>query len=298
MELNKNRIPSLELRHNGEKVSFAFRTMEEIHAHMGEIKDVPHRHDYYTILWASNACGDHFIDYKQHLIRPNTIFFVNPGQVHQVITFGNPEGYVIMFTREYLNQNMISEDFLTNLGLFSESADTPPLIINDESDQNLRSIVQNIESAFRRKESFWQEQLSSYLKLLLIECNKLAPQMNNDNPQRFQASRNILKNFKSTIEVKFKEWHKVSYYAEELNISPDYLNSVVKTSIGKTAKEFIQNRLVLEAKRLGVHTQLSTKEIAFDLGFEDPSHFSKFFKNCEGSSFSEFRKSVEESIIV
>lgn len=298
MELNNQNIPSLELRHNGEKVSFAFRTMEEIHANMGDIKDVPHRHDYYTVLWASNACGDHYIDYEQHLIRPNTIFFVNPGQVHQVISFGKPEGYVIMFTREYLHQYMISEDFLTNLGLFSESADTPPLLINEGNSRNLREIVQNIKSVFKAKDPFWQEQLSSYLKLFLIECNKLAPQMNNDNPQRYQASRSILKNFKLLIENNFSNWHKVTFYAEELNISPDYLNSVVKTSIGKTAKEFIQNRLVLEAKRLGVHTQLSTKEIAFDLGFEDPSHFSKFFKNFEGTSFSEFRKSVEESIVV
>lgn len=295
MELNNHNIPSLELYHEDEKVSFAFRTMEEIHAQMGPAKDVPHRHNYYTILWASNACGEHNIDYKQHLIRPNYIFFVNPGQVHQVITYGEPKGYVIMFTSEYLQQNFISEEFLTNIGLFSDAADTPPLKI--ENDDELKKIVSKIETTFRKKNSFWQEELSSYLKLFLIECNKYAPLPNNSNTQSFQSSRQIIKEFKSLVEKNFSQWHKVNNYAQKLNITADYLNSVVKSTIGKTAKEFIQNRLILEAKRLGVHTQLSTKQIAFNIGFEDPSHFSKFFKNIEGIPFSEFRKSVEASLV-
>ncbi len=298
MRLNNHGIPSLELYHENEKVSFAFRTMEEIHAKLGATQDIPHRHDYYTILWASRACGEHYIDYKQHLIRPNYVFFVNPGQVHQVITFGEPEGFVIMFTREYLQQNSISEEFLTNLGLFSDAADTPPLQIENKNTGQLKIIVQNIATTFKNKEPFWQEQLSSYLKLFLIECNKYAPEPITENTQSLQSSRQIIKDFKKLIEEKYSEWHKVSFYAQELNISSDYLNSVVKATIGKTAKEFIQNRLVLEAKRLGVHTQLSTKQIAFNIGFEDPSHFSKSFKKIEGLPFSEFRKSVEASMVV
>jgi AraC family transcriptional activator of pobA len=290
-------IPSIDLMHEEQKVNFAFRTMEGIHARMGHLKDVPHRHNYYTILWASKACGQHFIDYEEHLIRPNYIFFVNPGQVHQVITFGEPEGYVIMFTREFLHQNMISEDFITNLALFSDSAETPPLKIDDVAAKKLRGIVSNIEYTFNNKEPFRNEQLGAFLKLFLIECNKYAPLPDTNNTQTLQAGGMILRAFKKLVEEKFNIWHKVGSYADALNISPDYLNNVVKSAIGKTAKEFIQERLVLEAKRMGVHTHLSNKEIAFELGFDDPSHFSKFYKSKQGVSFSDFRKSLEKSLV-
>jgi AraC-like DNA-binding protein len=105
-----------------------------------------------------------------------------------------------------------------------------------------------------------------------------------------------VKNFKDLLEKHFIDWKKVGDYATELNLSSDYLNNVVKATIGKTAKELIQQRTVLEAKRLGLHTNLSTKEIAYQIGFDDPSHFSKFFKNVEGASFTDFRTELNAEL--
>lgn len=296
MGKNGYHIPAYELMHNNEPVSFAFRTMEEIYEKSGNVTDPPHRHNYFTVLWANNACGEHSIDYTQYSIRPNLIFFVTPGQVHQVITYGKPEGYVIMFTDDYLVQNQISEDFIFNLGLFSCSATTPPLDIKPENEAQLKNIAENIKATFHSEQNYKQEILSSYLKLFLIECNKLISTPNLQNPQLYQSSKSILWQFKQKTENHYKLWHKVSEYAQALNLSADYLNDVVKSAIGKTAKEFIQERICLEAKRMGLHTNLSTKEIAWELGFEDPSHFSKFFKNTENKSFTEFRKGVLASI--
>lgn len=288
-----NAIPSMELEHEGQKVNFALRTMEEIHATRGNLPDIPHRHDFYTILWSKNACGQHFIDYKEHFIEPNVIFFVNPGQVHQVITFGEPEGVVIMFTREFLSRNLISEDFLVNLGLFSESADTPPLRIEETNVKKLHELSDAISETFHSNTEYQTEIIGAYLKLFLIECNKFAPKPDIEISHMIQSGRTILKNFKEQVEKNFNNWHKVANYADALNISPDYLNNVIKNSIGKTAKEFIQDRLILEAKRLGVHTYMSNKEIAYEIGFDDPSHFSKFYKNNEGIPYSDFRNSLK-----
>ncbi len=293
---NQSTIPSFDLQHNSQHVDFALRTMEEIHARQGNTPDLPHRHNYFTILWASKACGQHFIDYREHLIAPNYIFFVNPGQVHQVITFGQPEGLVVMFTRDFLQKNTIPERFISNLGLFSEAADTPPLKVEKIASARLHEIATQMQDCFRSDERYKSESLGAYLKLFLIECNKLAPQPVTTNTQILQSGRIIIKSFKALVEQHFHHWHKVSEYAEKLHISSDYLNNVVKGSIGKTAKEFIQNRIILEAKRMGLHTDLSNKEIAFNLGFEDPSHFSKFFSNIQGESFSDFRKVLEKSL--
>jgi AraC family transcriptional regulator, transcriptional activator of pobA len=291
-----HKIPSLDLIHNNEKVSFVFRTMEEIHVRLGNTPDIPHRHDYYTILWAKKVCGIHYIDYKEFPIKPNYIFFVNPGQVHQVVTFGDPEGVVIMFTREFLHQNQIPEEFLFNLGLFSDTAITPPLIIQKSASVKIHAVIDELQEIFDQAPPFRAELLGAYLKVFLIECNKHLPPKDDLNTQTLESGRQILKEFKSLVEKQFVTWHKVNKYADSLSISPDYLNSIIKTTIGKTAKEFIQERINLEAKRLGVHTQLSLKEIAFQLGFDDPSHFSKFFKNVEGASFSEFRANLEKAL--
>lgn len=297
MQLEKQEnIPSLDLMVNNQRVAFALRTMEEIFERQGNKPDVPHRHEYFTILWAKEVCGQHFIDYTEYLIKPNYIFFVNPGQVHQVITFGKPRGIVIMFTYDFLAQNHISEDFLTNLGLFSCSSTTPPLEIDSAAADRLGEITENIKAVFYDSNPFRAELLGAYLKVFLIECNKYIENSSSENPQSYESGRQILKDFKQLVEKNFSNWHKVNEYAQALNITPDYLNNVIKTTIGKTAKEFIQERLNLEAKRLGIHTQLSTKEIAFSLGFEDPAHFSKFFKNHSGQSFSEFRTVLERSL--
>ncbi|WP_205127756.1 helix-turn-helix domain-containing protein [Okeania hirsuta] len=84
---------------------------------------------------------------------------------------------------------------------------------------------------------------------------------------------------KNLVEEKYKEWHaSSSQYAEALHISPDYLNRSIKSLIGKTAKEYIQSRITTAAKRMLYFSELSNKEIGFELGFSEPANFSAFFQ--------------------
>ena len=99
----------------------------------------------------------------------------------------------------------------------------------------------------------------------------------------------ILRDFKHLVDARYHQWHKVNDYAAEVHLSPKYLSQTVKQFTGKSAKEFIQDRLVLEAKRLLLHTDLSVKEVAYKIGFEEPLHFSAFFKKKAGVSPSSFR---------
>lgn len=292
-ENKKATIPSIDLKQDKEKVSFAFRTMKEIESNSDGQTEIPHRHNYYTVIWAKEACGKHYIDYREYDIKPNKVFFVGPGQVHQVLVHKNATGDVIMFTREFLNRYYINEEFIHNLGLFADVPDTPPLSITGEGTKILENITRNIASAMQEDAPFKYERIGAYLKLFLIECNRYAVIPKEDFPEYDQSGKQIVKNFKKILEEKFLQWHKVSDYAAELNITPDYLNNVLKSAIGKSAKEYIQQRIILEAKRLGVHTSLSSKEISFSLGFDDPSHFSRFYKNIEKESFTAFRQSLK-----
>jgi AraC family transcriptional regulator, transcriptional activator of pobA len=283
-------ILSQELKYNDQKVFFAFRTMEENHLRTGGKPDVPHRHEFYTILLIKDAKGKHVVDYVEFEMKPNMVFLLSPGQVHQVISDPNPSGDIIMFNDEFLERNYISRSFITNLGLFSCQTTTPPLRIPDEYIAKLSYLSDEIRDAFAGDQPFMFDIIASHLKLFLIECNRFAPPSRTSNLQTIDSGSTLLRSFRDLLETRFQQWRKVSDYASQLNISPDYLNEVVKSNIGKTAKELIMERVILEAKRLGLHTHLSTKEISYQLGFEDPSHFSKLFKNETSELFSEFRK--------
>ena len=286
----KEKIYSLDLLEAGAPASFVMRTMEEIGLRQGGIADDPHRHNYYSIIWSFTATGKHIIDFQEYSIEPRSIFFVSPGQVHQVITDPGPKGLVILFTLEFLQKHSIREDFISNLRLFRDSDETPPLLLNEQVFLRLMNFADEMNNASKSPGEMRFETIGAYLKLFLIECNGACSLFPESNTQNIEVGRSLVQRFKDLVEHHFTEWHQVQDYAKELNVSPGYLNEVISSSIHKPAKEYIRNRLILETKRLSIFTSKSNKEIGFELGFEDPSHFSKFFKTFTGNSIGEFRE--------
>ena len=137
---------------------------------------------------------------------------------------------------------------------------------------------------------FKEQAVGALLKLFLIECNNVSGLSIHDvNPQVIEAGHVLLKKFKHAVEEKHTEWHSSSKYASHLNITPDHLNRTIKALIGKTAKEYVQNRIVIAAKRLLYFSDLSNKEIGYELGFSEASNFSAFFKKNSGTSPTNFR---------
>jgi len=296
MQDNAMEIPAYELKQNNEEVTFAIRSAKDVMAMFGEKTDKPHRHNYYTVLWSHNKAGKHIVDYKEFDLNPNNIFFVSPGQVHQVIHNQSPDATVILFTCDFLAKNFVSERFIQDLNLFSEISSTPPIKISASSAESLKEIIDKMIKVISTNDPFRFDLVGAYLKLFLIECNKFAHEPKSENLQTLQSGKSILKKFKNLLETHFVDWKKVSRFAAELNISSDYLNEVVKATTGKTAKELVVQRIILESKRLGLHTDYSNKEIAYRIGFNDPSHFSRFFKNAEGISFTEFRNRLNQEL--
>jgi len=286
----KQKIYNLDLTYGGAPVSFAIKTMEEMVDEDGGITDEPHRHNFYSVIWSFTATGNHIIDFKDYPIQPQHIFFVSPSQVHQVLTDPGPTGMNILFTQEFLQRNSIREDFITNLRLFRDSDETPPMAITGPMEGRLREYALNMQSAFHADTEMKFETIGAWLKLFLIECNGHCTLHPTGNSQDMELGRLLVKRFRQAVESHFHEWHQVKNYALALNVTPNYLNEVIRTNLNIPAKDFIQHRLILEAKRMSLFTAKSVKEIGFDLGFEDPSHFSKFFKSSSGQSLVQFRE--------
>jgi AraC-like DNA-binding protein len=265
--------------------------MEDIWDATGGRPDTPHRHNYYTIVFPLKAKGEHVVDFASYPLIDREIFFVSPGQVHQVIETEKSVGYALTFSQNFMMENAIEQCFIDDLSLFKYAGEAPPLSLDSDETEDLKALCESMISVLRGENKFKYQALGALLKLFLIRCNNVCALDTTEHTQNIQASVSLLRSFKTLIQEHFAEWHKVQDYADHLHITPDYLNTSVKAMTGRTAKDHIQARLIIEAKRLLKFTDLSAKEIAYTLGFSEAANFSQFFKKRTGLSPSKFAQS-------
>lgn len=288
-----SQIPNYPLRHDEEIVTFAIRSMEQIDDAAERKSDLPHRHDYYSIIWLKEGRGVHHIDFKSYPLGEQCVFFITPGQVHQLVPETHPSGVVVLFTDEFMINQGIEKKLLLELNLFEDCGENPPIQLREKDISVLTDLSYNIFKEYESADEFSYAAIASYLRLWLIQCHRAKQSIDlKVHLVDIETDNNLVREFKRSVEDNFIQKHKVSDYADLLFISANHLNEVIKSKIGSTAKEYIQDRIILEAKRLAHFGDLSAKEVSFELGFEDPSHFGKFFKNCTGQSFTAFREQI------
>lgn len=280
-------VDHIENRHYSS--NFYLDQMGAIYERANGKADVPHRHDYYTVLFIEEAIGSHYVDFKEYPFSKQEVYFVGPGQVHQVVLTEKPRGWVFTFSTDFLVENNIPESFISNIRLFKSFGEAPPIKIDTNTFEHLSGIVAEMQACSVPVLRYSNRALGALLQLFLIYCNN-STAVNQSQLDEENAGVCILRDFKNLVETRYQEWHKVSSYAEQIHITPKHLSQTVKNITGKSAKEVIQDRLLLEAKRLLLHTDLSIKEVAYKIGYEEPLHFSGFFKKKAGVSPSNFRE--------
>ncbi len=279
----------------GAGTDFILKNMGELYDATGGSPDRPHRHSYYTILLVRQARGIHVIDFREYPLAGTSLHFVYPGQVHQVIAKEKPEGWVINFSKHFLLHNHITDQMIDDVYLFNKYSETPPLPVPEDQFDNYTDIIRQIRLYDSMEMDYKRDAQGALLKLLLIQSNNHCSRHNTDNPQTIETGNQLVRRFKELIDQHYQQYHKVSDYAEMLAVTSDYLNKSVKTVTGKSAKEYILDRILVEAKRVLLFTELTNKELSYTLGFEEPSHFSNFFKRYSGLSPLDFRNSARQS---
>lgn len=277
-----------------ENLHFGISKMEDIYDKRQGIVDEAHRHDYYTVLIIEQAKGRHRIDFNTYDLSEQQIFFVAPGQVHQVIEDEKSIGYSMVFSNQFLVESSISLSFINNLNLFQSYGQSPPLLPGKTQFKAINKYAKEMHQLYQSDANMKFLSIGAFLKLLLIECNNLCS-IHPTEEEKDSPANKIIREFKKLVDDNYKKEHSTTFYANELFITPDHLNRTIKGKMGKTAKEYIQARIITEAKRLLFFTDLANKEIAYDLGFNEPSNFSAFFKNITQLSPSHFKKSETNS---
>jgi AraC-like DNA-binding protein len=250
---------------------------------------IPHRHNYYEMFIFTKGGGTHDIDFTSYTIAERAIHFVSPGQVHHVERSLGTYGYVLLFSRDFFAMNTENKNLLFDLPFLNNNGPDPILDLTEQEMAFFTPVLQSVEMEYKNKNNqLREEMLRSYLNILLLQSHRLYSDKH-PNAKAIVGST-LYKDFRILLEKNFTQQHKVMEYAEKLNVTEKTLNENVKKVTGKTASEHIFDRIILEAKRLLKHSDLTTKEIAYFLNYQDPAHFSKFFKTQTGKAPSDFRE--------
>ena len=274
---------------------FALKKLEDVYNSVHGEPDSPHRHDYYTIIFIEKGQGIHFVDFEEYKITDCSIYFIQPGQMHQVIFTAEPKGWVITFTEEFLITNSIPDKLINDIYLFNDYGQSPPLPINERDMPVYQNLVVQMAHFADSLETYTLEAVGSLVKIFLIQSNNHCSLHKSNNPQLVETSNHILRTFKQQLNKKYAAAHMVSNYADDLAVTSDYLNKTVKNLTGKSAKDHIQSKLITEAKRSLLFSNISNKELAYELGFDESAHFNNFFKKITGQTPSEFRVLARQS---
>jgi AraC-like DNA-binding protein len=280
------KIVNLELGHSRQESSKNLIVrITDVHDDISLETDFPHRHNFYMICLVVKGGGIHVIDFEKIDILPNRVFFVQPEQVH----FWQVKPASILAVVQF------SVDFLTGLIEYSRipAIHSPAgsyIDLTPDSAAFFLFTMNRIKLESDKNDLHSGKIIQSNIVILLAEIER---HLKYTSMHRDQKSKyTIVENYKKLVNEKFKEITTISEFAGLLNITPNYLNIVVRETTGQTAIEFLHNRITLEAKRLMINKRLDVVQIAFELGFKDASYFSRFFKRATGQSPTEFRKDI------
>lgn len=257
-----------------EKISFS-----ELHFFKEEKQS--HRHDRHSFFLLESGTVHIDIDFKKHKINAPSVVYMHPDQVHLITEFDN-----VTVSSWSINNESLNPDYLK---LLEAITPTQPLALSEKTFPILSEAVSLIMKFSERKTDKLYHSLvkdSCNALIALVISQFLAADKPTDKLSRFDA---VTKAFRALLDHNYTTVKRPTDYAQQLNISTAYLNECVKNATGYSVSHQIQQRVVLEAKRLLYHSDKSVKEIAADLGYDDYPYFSRLFTKVAGMSALAFR---------
>ncbi|SAI59836.1 transcriptional regulator%2C arac family [Bordetella ansorpii] len=267
-------------------------------ARLENCTDIPrgflHRHNYYHLLWMTRADGTHMLDFEQFDVRDHSVFFLSPGQIHTWTSSVPPQGYVLNISTEFFARMFPREDDIAKFPFFHLTRGAQALYLTAPQHDGMLSLLKEIEHEMQARNTGRFDVVRSYLLILLTQLRRLCP------VEEISAgagdSHALTRRLGLLIEAHYLQYGAIRQYAEALCVSERQLNEAVKRTVGRTASRLVQERIALEAKRLLTNTGKGVSEIAYQLNFEDPAYFARFFRKHSGCAPGEFRRRYQHLI--
>jgi AraC-like DNA-binding protein len=246
----------------------------------------PYQKDIYHITLVLNASNSKiWIDEQQNRVKENFLFFMSTEHIYSWQRDLNVLGFTLFFKPSFLNfyAGNFESDFpffdLADRNIIELSAATTKIVLDD---------FEKLYKEFYSSNTYREQILQPLLLSLLYKFKGI---------QEESSALEIVPNQKQSLVFKFKNlvnnlfitYKQVGDYAAKLFVTTSTLNKLVKDITGKTAKEIINEKIILESKRMLLYTSNDIAEIAFNIGYEEPTHFIRFFKTNTHQTPKEYR---------
>lgn len=241
----------------------------------------------YSIYWIQEGKGIYNIDFEQYKFEDNVLFFLSPGQVFTVDSEHIKTAYKLTFVRDFYCIQTHDKEVACNGILFNNIYETPFVKPCKKDTQKLQFILESLIEEFQQNETAQYDMLQAYLKQFIINSVRVKKE---NHVIKEDTETRLFKDFSLLVEQNFRKMHSVTDYANRLGVSPKSISKHFQKMGVNTPSDFIKKRILLEAKRLLIYTDKNVKEIAFELGFNDPAYFTRFFTKAISKSPLQFKK--------
>lgn len=248
-----------------------------------------HRTGFYHIIWFQHGSPTHLVDFSPIKIKPNTLLFLNKDTVHRFDDKSKFGGKAILFTDSFFCKTETDTKFLRNSILFNDLFSVSQIQVKKQA-KSFAAILQQMTDELKNTiDNSQADILQNLLHNFLLHAERERRKQGFTEIKK-SADLDYVMLLKELIETGYKIQKQVNYYAKEIIITEKRLNQATTKILGKSPKELIDDRIMLEAKRILAHTTESVKEIGYELGFEEPTNFIKYFKKHSKLTPTEFRE--------
>ncbi|MGV3612730.1 MAG: AraC family transcriptional regulator [Fluviicola sp.] len=287
--MNFPRLPIEKFDENGLLQAFYVnRFSEHLKKYHSDI-DHPHKHDFYLTVFFEKGKGRHDIDFNSYSIHPNSVFFLQPEQIHHWEFEEEAEGWIFFHSEDFYK--LYAAHFELYQWSFFQSRDSnPQLDISEESADTLQQRFSEmmVEYTKNTKHSFLK--IANLSQLIYADLARIYTGKTPEISQKNTLYQDHFHRFIKLLDEKYMHQKNASYYASELAMTTKHLHRICLACTGKSTSQLIAERLILEAKRKLVSDSKSIQEIADELGFENYPYFHLFFKKHAGETPKEFRE--------
>lgn len=270
-------------------IGFEIVALSEFYKKIDKNRQIPHIVNFYVILFITDGNGIHEVDFKTYDYQKNNAIFINKGQQHRWIEYENTQGFIIIFTEKFLQKNQVTFKDLSYSYPYNSYLYKPLLSFNATSVNSFQTLVTYLYEEYKTPDYQQKSEiLQCLLRTFLLKIKSNQPVNKTDfNTEQ----KELFIQFQKIIDNKISKSRNVNDYCKWLEVSYKKLNEACKMVTQNTAKNFIDQVLLLKAKQLLTDNKQSISEIAYLLSFEEPTNFTKFFKKHTNFSPKEFQKS-------
>ncbi len=245
--------------------------------------------EHYKIYWIADGGGTYQVDFNTFEIAASGIFCLSPGQVFSVQSEKAKEAYQLSFNKDFYCVETHGKEIACNGLLFNNVHRASVVSVPAEQQLPFQNLVKQMIQEVEAKGNAHKDMVESYLRQFLIRTLRLVNTQTQQEETKLVNTDRTAEEFIAMVEKHFRQEHTVAGYAEKLFISPKSLSKRLNNQGYSTPLQIIKDRLILEAKRQLMFSDKSVKEIAFELGFDDPAYFSRLFSKSTGVAPSQFK---------